>query len=102
MAAHTTEQLLAEVEKNDREVIRVQRTSFKGIDLVDARVWTVPAIPGGESKPTRKGLTLRPETWAELTEALRQALGSELEQEDDGEADHAEGDDDEDALAGDV
>ena len=74
MAAHTTEQLLAEVEKNDREVIRVQRTSFKGIDLVDARVWTVPAIPGAESKPTKKGLTLRPETWAELTAALRQAL----------------------------
>lgn len=96
MAAHTTEQLLAEVEKNDREVIRVQRTRFRGVDLVDCRVWTVPLVPGAESKPTKKGLTLRPETWTELAAALRQALGSELEQTDD------DSDDNEDALAGDV
>jgi len=76
MAAHTTEQLLAEVEKNDREVIRVQRTSFKGIDLVDARVWTVPAIPGAESKPTKKGLTLQPATWTEVLRAVQVLLGT--------------------------
>lgn len=98
MSEHTAEQLLAEVPKNATEVVRLQRTTFRGVDLLDARVWTVPAIPGAESKPTKKGLTLRPETWAELTEALREALGRELEEDDDDEAD----DGDEDALAGDV
>ena len=91
-----SEQLLAEVPKNTREIIRIQRTTFKGIDLLDARVWTVPAIPGGESKPTRKGLSLRPETWAALTAALRQALSEELEEDEGEDSDH------EDALAGDV
>jgi len=67
--------VLAEVPKNAREVIRVQRTTFNGVDLLDARVWTVPAVPGGDSTPTKKGLTLRPATWQELVGAVRIALG---------------------------
>jgi hypothetical protein len=98
MSRHTVEQLIAEVDKNASEVIRVQRTRFRGIDLVDCRVWTVPAIPGAESKPTKKGLTLRSETWAELIAALREALGSELEEAGDGDCDDA----DSDFLGGDV
>ena len=74
MSEQATGELLAEVPKNTREVIRLQRTEFNGVPLVDARVWTVPAVPGGDSKPTRKGLALRPETWAQLTAALRSAL----------------------------
>ena len=76
--AASEEITLAEVQKNATEIIRVRHTTFNGIDLLDARVWTVPQVPGGESRPTRKGLTLRPETWAELVDALRNALASEI------------------------
>ncbi len=65
-----------EVKKNSREVVRVQPTTYNGIDLVDVRVWTVPAVPGGESKPTRKGLTLQPATWTEVLRAVQAFLGS--------------------------
>ena len=68
-------ELIAEVPKNRTEVIRVQRTTFRRMPLVDARVWTVPAVPGDEGKPTKKGLTLRPETWAELVEIIRRETG---------------------------
>jgi hypothetical protein len=74
MSEQATEELIAEVRKNSREVIRLRRTSFNGIDLVDVRVWTVPIVPGGDSKPTRKGLALRPETWVELCEQITEAL----------------------------
>jgi len=72
----TAEDVIAEVPKNSRELIRLQRTTFNGVPLVDARVWTVPAAPGGEGKPTRKGLTLRPETWTALLAELQRALAA--------------------------
>lgn len=65
-----------EVKKNSREVVRVQPTTYNGIDLVDVRVWTVPVTPEGESKPTRKGLTLQPATWTEVLRAVQAFLGS--------------------------
>jgi len=55
----------------------VRHTTFNGIDLLDARVWTLPLVPGGESRPTKKGLSLRPETWAALVHVLRNALAAE-------------------------
>ena len=76
--------LLAEVPKNVSEVLRVRRTSFNGIDLLDARVWTLPAVPGVESKPTRKGLTLRLETWRELVTVI----GAAVPEEADGDSVH--------------
>lgn len=74
-AGKTDSDVIAEVRKNASEVILLRRTEFNGIDLLDCRVWTVPVSPDGESKPTRKGLTLRPETWAELIVAVNAALG---------------------------
>ncbi len=82
----STGELIAELPKNQREVVRVRRTKYNGVDLVDVRIWAVPVVPGGEYTLTKKGLTLRPETWAELLVALQDALG----------------DGDEDPLAGDV
>lgn len=86
-----------EVKKNTREVVRVQPTTYKGIDLVDVRVWTVPAVPGGESKPTRKGLTLQPATWTEVLRAVQVLLGTGSDADPE---DAALGDDD--PFAGDV
>lgn len=67
--------LVAEIKKNAAEVLRVRRTTFNGIRLLDVRAWTLPAVPGAESKPTKKGLTLRPETWRELLAVIGPAVG---------------------------
>jgi len=67
--------VIADLPKNAAETIRVRRTTFNGIELLDARVWTVPAVPGDEGKPTKKGLCLRPETWAELVEVIARETG---------------------------
>lgn len=89
----STGELIAELPKNQREVVRLRRTEYNGVALVDARVWAVPVVPGGEYTPTKKGLTLRPETWADLLEALKIALGDGF---------GADLDADEDPLGGDV
>lgn len=75
-AQETNSDVIAEVKKNASEVIVVRRTEFNGIDLLDCRVWTVPVSPDGESKPTRKGLTLRPETWRELVAVIVAVVGA--------------------------
>ena len=69
-------ELLAQIAKNSREELRLRRTEYTGVDLLDARVYAVPATPGSEAKPTKKGLCLRPATWTELVQALQIALGN--------------------------
>ena len=51
--------VIAAVPSNTREVVRLRRTEHNGVDLLDARVWTVPVVPGGEATPTKKDLCLR-------------------------------------------
>ena len=66
--------VVAEVRKNASETIRVRPTEYNGAELVDVRVWYESAT--GEMKPTKKGLTLRPEMWQELLPEIEQALPS--------------------------
>lgn len=63
-----------EIRKNAAEVIRVQQTVFNGVDLIDARVYY---DAGNEYKPTKKGLTLRPEVWPDVIAALSATLSGE-------------------------
>lgn len=62
----------AEVRKNATETIRIEATIYNDRDLLDVRVWYSDVT--GEAKPTRKGLTLRPETWRELLPLIEEAL----------------------------
>jgi hypothetical protein len=73
MSEPTEGTILAAVRKNAREVVRVRRGKFKGVPVVDVRVWTRPLTPGDEGTRTLRGLTLRPETWAELLPVIQQA-----------------------------
>ena len=65
------------IAKNAREELHIELTVFNGIDLVDVRFFTKPAVPGDEGKPTKKGLTLRPGTWREVLEALQRELADD-------------------------
>lgn len=66
--------VMATVPKNAREELRIVRKVFEGHDLLDARVWALSAVPGGDAAPTKKGLCLRPETWEALVERIAEAL----------------------------
>jgi hypothetical protein len=63
---------IARIGKNAEEEIIVQLTNFKGYDLVDLRVWAKSLI-GETGKPTKKGLTVKPDLLPELIEALKEA-----------------------------
>ena len=56
------------IEKNSRESIVVSETEYKGNKYVDVRVFYKDT--DGTLKPTRKGVSLRPEKVAELVAAL--------------------------------
>lgn len=67
---------MVEIQKNASETLRVERTEYNGVGLVAVRVWT--GLPGDENaKPTKKGLTLRPETWRKMIPAIEEALRGE-------------------------
>ena len=73
------DKIIAEIGKNSGEVIRVSRTVFHGHDLVDCRVYALDSTGVDEPKPTKKGLSLRPETWLELLPLIREAAGETAE-----------------------
>ncbi len=64
--------ILAELEKNSREKLRVVSTEFKGYDLVDFRVYR-QSNETGDFVPTKKGLTFRREQLAQIVKLLRKA-----------------------------
>ena len=66
--------VVATIPKNAREELRVSLTEYQGIPLVDVRAWALPAVPGGEGAATKKGLSLRPDTWRELLPEIAKAL----------------------------
>jgi len=65
------------IEKNSRESIVVSETEYKGSKYVDVRVFYKDA--DGSLKPTRKGVSLRPEKVAELRDALSAFVDDSVE-----------------------
>ncbi len=69
------EQVIATIEKNVDEEIRVSLREYKGHSFIDIRVYWKP--PDGEPGPTKKGVTLNPDLFPEFkkaVEALEAAL----------------------------
>ena len=65
------------IEKNSRESIVVSETEYKGNKYVDVRVFYKDT--DGSLKPTRKGVSLRPEKVAELVAALSALVDDSVE-----------------------
>jgi len=68
--------LVAEIDKNTMETIRVQVTEFKGKTYVDCRVFFTG--DDGERHPSKKGITLTADLVDEVVTALQEAK-AELE-----------------------
>jgi hypothetical protein len=62
-------EILAQFEKNSREVVRIRRVTYNGRELVDIRSW----YPAGDALKPGKGLSLRIEQLKELRKALAAA-----------------------------
>ena len=60
--------LIATIEKNPDEEIRISLREYKGHPFVDIRVYWKP--PAGEPGPTRKGVTFNPEFYPEFRKAI--------------------------------
>ncbi len=74
METATTDQA-TEIRKNASEVIRIEWDEYQGVELLHVRVWYDDGT--GDYKPSRKGLSLRPETWREILPSIQEALGPE-------------------------
>ncbi|WP_321808078.1 transcriptional coactivator p15/PC4 family protein [Burkholderia sp. BCC1993] len=57
--------------RSDSERLRITVSEYRGRTLVDLRVWFV--TDGGEWKPGRAGVSLRPDQVGEVMQALRLA-----------------------------
>ena len=65
------EALVARIAKNPTEEVRISLTSFRGHDLVDIRVFFQDEQ--GEWRPTKRGVSLSVDSFAELREAVVKA-----------------------------
>lgn len=63
--------LVARIAKNPTEEVRLSLTSFRGHDLVDIRVFFQD--DQGEWRPTKRGVSLSVDSFAELREAIVKA-----------------------------
>jgi hypothetical protein len=63
--------LVARIAKNPTEEVRVSLTSYRGHDLVDIRVFFQDEQ--GEWRPTKRGVSLSVDSFAELREAVAKA-----------------------------
>jgi hypothetical protein len=66
-----TERLIASIEKNSRESLRVTLDEFKGHRLVNMRVWF--KANDGETRPGNSGIAIKIEKLEELLSALAKA-----------------------------
>ena len=62
------DQVIATIEKNVDEEIRVSLREYKGHPFIDIRVYWKP--PDGDPGPTKKGVTLSPELFPEFKKAV--------------------------------
>ena len=67
------------LEKNSRESLVIKQTEFKGVKLVDVRVFYKDE--NGDLKPTKKGVSVRLEQLDALIKALSEVSAAAREQE---------------------
>jgi hypothetical protein len=66
----TAEVLVAVVEKNRTQEVRVYLSAWKGCNLIDVRTYVEPCDMDGERRPTRRGVTLALGRLPELIDGL--------------------------------
>lgn len=60
-----------DVQKNSSQRIRISHTFYRGKEYVDVRLWAVDEQ--GNYRPTRQGVSIRPELLADVIQGLMTA-----------------------------
>ncbi len=60
--------IIADIERNDKEIIRIEVSEFKGKELINLRIWYYHQE--GEYRPTPKGVALDISKYEQLKEAV--------------------------------
>jgi hypothetical protein len=66
--------IIKDIDKGNGEVIRVEMSEYKGAQYLNLRVWYTDKNTN-ELKPTQKGITVKPELYDALKEAVLLAEG---------------------------
>ena len=73
--------VIGEIERNDTERLRVEASNYKGSDFISVRIYYL--ADNGEWRPTKKGITVKPEKVEDrisfLTEAKSKIESSEVQ-----------------------
>lgn len=64
--------IIKDIQKNSKEIIRVEVSEFKGMQLINLRIWfqTIDASGNITYKPSQKGVTLNITQFNELKDAI--------------------------------
>ena len=63
---------IQDIDKGGGEIIRIEISEYKGQSYLNLRVWYTDKN-SGEFKPTQKGITVKPELFSQLKEAVLKA-----------------------------
>jgi Transcriptional Coactivator p15 (PC4) len=63
--------IIAEIDRGRGEVLRIEVSEYKGKKNLNLRIWYTDK--DGEKKPTQKGVTISPENYEQLKEAILEA-----------------------------
>lgn len=77
--------VIAELEKNKREIVRVSLTEYGGYKLIDIRTF-YEDLKTGQRCPGRSGISMRRELLTDLRKALQAAERAVKAEETDGDA----------------
>jgi len=64
--------IIQDIDKGSGEIIRIEISEYKGQNYLNLRVWYTDKN-SGEFKPTQKGITVKPELFPQLKEAVLKA-----------------------------
>lgn len=60
---------MPDIERNETEILRIEKKEFKGNDYIDLRIYYMG--DDKEYKPTKKGVTVKPDKLDELINILK-------------------------------
>jgi hypothetical protein len=72
-------EILAMLDKNRREKLRIALDNYQGVDLIDIRVAVQITETSGVWSPTKKGVSFQPHMLPDVIEALQRALAAHME-----------------------
>lgn len=65
--------LIKDIQRNNKEIIRIEVSEFKGVELINIRIWYSSIDPNTGSltyRPTQKGVALNIEHFQELKDGI--------------------------------